>query len=268
MRLWASWLITLAGTALFVAAVVTVLPDSSRVAVEGALSNLGFKESGPTSVGQGWRPGRFGSEAPAPVVQRGEPGPQGEPGARGERGSQGEAGPTGPRGEVGPTGPQGLAGLPGPKGDAGLPGPKGDAGTAGPAGPQGMTGPAGPKGETGPAGAKGEAGLAGPKGDIGPAGPKGDAGLTGPKGDTGPEGPKGEAGPPGPKGEGGSGSGPALRVLRGTPSNTCEPDETLISAYCVSKADEITAPPAIVPPRGAKCSAVLHMTVVITCAKL
>ena len=62
--------------------------------------------------------------------------------------------------------------------------------------------------------------------------------------------------------------GPALRVLRGSASNSCHADETLISAYCVSAANEITAPPAIVPPRGAKCSAVLNMTVVITCAKL
>jgi hypothetical protein len=57
-------------------------------------------------------------------------------------------------------------------------------------------------------------------------------------------------------------------VLRGKASNTCEPDETLISAYCVSSADEITAPPTIIPPRGARCSALLKMTVVVTCAKL
>jgi hypothetical protein len=59
-----------------------------------------------------------------------------------------------------------------------------------------------------------------------------------------------------------------LRVLRGSASNSCRPDETLISAYCVSAANEITAPPAIVPPRGARCSALLKMTVVVTCAKL
>jgi hypothetical protein len=57
-------------------------------------------------------------------------------------------------------------------------------------------------------------------------------------------------------------------VLRGKASNACESDETMISAYCVSPANEITAPPAIVPPRGAKCSALLNMTVVMTCAKL
>jgi hypothetical protein len=247
MRLWASWLITLTGTALFVAAVFTVLSDSGRLAVEGVLANLGLKDAGPTSVGQGWRPGGLRNEAPAPVLQRGEPGPQGE------------AGPAGPRGETGPPGPQGIAGPPGPKGDAG---------PAGPAGLPGAVGPVGPKGEAGPVGLQGDAGAAGSKGEAGPAGPKGDVGPAGPKGDIGPPGPKGEAGPPGPKGEPGGGAGSALRVLRGSPSNTCEPDETLISAYCVSKADEITAPPAIVPPRGAKCSALLHMTVVITCAKL
>jgi hypothetical protein len=42
----------------------------------------------------------------------------------------------------------------------------------------------------------------------------------------------------------------------------------MISAYCVSAANEITAPPTIIPPRGAKCSALLNMRVVITCAKL
>jgi hypothetical protein len=57
-------------------------------------------------------------------------------------------------------------------------------------------------------------------------------------------------------------------VLRGSASNSCHADETMIGAYCVSAATELTATPTIVPPRGAKCSAVLNMTVVITCAKL
>ena len=185
MRLWASWLITMAATALFVAAVYVVLPGNSRLAVEGLWPSLrGLPES--QSVGQGWRPGSA-VETPTPPVEAAAAAPQG------------------PRGEPG------AQGVPGPKGDAG------------------------------PPGAKGEAGATGPKGDTGPPGPKGDS-----------------------SGEG----GPALRVLRGSASNSCHADETLISAYCVSAATEITAPPTIVPPRGAKCSAVLNMTVVITCTKL
>jgi hypothetical protein len=171
-----------------------------------------------------------------------------------------------------PAAPKGDAGPPGPKGEAGVAGPKGEAkGDPGPAGPKGDTGAPGPKGDAGPAGPKGNTGAPGPKGDAGPAGPKGDAGPAGPKGDAGAKGetgPKGDAGLPGPKGDAGGGGGPALRVLRGSASNACQPDETMLGAYCVSAASEITAAPTIVPPRGAKCSAVLNMTVVITCAKL
>jgi hypothetical protein len=42
----------------------------------------------------------------------------------------------------------------------------------------------------------------------------------------------------------------------------------MIAAYCVSGADEISAPPFIIPPRGARCVGVFKPTVVITCAKL
>jgi hypothetical protein len=58
-----------------------------------------------------------------------------------------------------------------------------------------------------------------------------------------------------------------LRVLNGRSSNSCQSDETMISAYCVSSADEIRAPPIILPPRGARCVGILNVTVVITCAK-
>jgi hypothetical protein len=147
---------------------------------------------------------------------------------------------------------------------------KGDTGDRGPAGE------AGPKGDTGPKGEAGEPGPQGPKGDAGAPGPKGEAGLQGPKGDAGPKGepglkgepgPKGDAGAPGPKGEPG-GVGTSFRVLRGRASNSCAPDETLISAYCVSDADAIAAPPFIIPPRGARCVGIMNATVVIVCGKL
>ena len=114
---------------------------------------------------------------------------------------------------------------------------------------------------------KGDAGLQGPKGEAGPQGPKGEAGLQGPKGDPGLQGPKGEAGLQGPKGEAGGSMG-ALRVLRGKASNACEPDETMVSADCVSSAGEMKSDPFIIPPRGARCVGVLNPAVVITCAKL
>jgi hypothetical protein len=216
MRPWASWLVTLGGTIVFVLACYAVLSGSDRIPVDGLLQGLagGSRAMPPVSVGQGSSP------------------PQSSP-----------------------------AGAPGP------PGPKGDTGRQGPAGVPGAPGLPGPKGDAGARGANGEAGPAGPKGDSGPLGPKGAAGAPGPNGEAGPPGPKGEPGPPGPKGDAGGG-GSGLRVLRGSASNTCEADETLISAYCVSSANEITAPPTIVPPRGAKCSAVLNMTVVIACARL
>lgn len=96
-------------------------------------------------------------------------------------------------------------------------------------------------------------------------GPKGDPGRPGPRGDVGPPGPKGAPGPQGPKGESASSS---LRVLTGQASNTCADDETLVSAYCISEATEISAPPFIIPPRAARCVGVLKPTVVMVCAKL
>lgn len=89
----------------------------------------------------------------------------------------------------------------------------------------------------------------------------------GPKGERGPRGPRGETGPPGPKGEAGAPTA-TLRILRGKALNSCESDETLISAYCVSSASEIKSNPFIIPPRGARCVGMLNPTVVITCAKL
>jgi hypothetical protein len=241
MRLWASWLITVAATALFVAAVYVVLPGNSRLAVEGLWPSLrGLPESQAVSVGQ------------APVETAAATAPP--------KSETSTAGPQGPRGEPG------AQGDPGPKGDPGAPGAKGEAGATG---PKGDVGPPGPKGEAGPAGPKGEAGPPGAKGDTGPTGSKGETGPPGPRGEAGPPGLNGETGPPGQKGDpGNGGGGPALRVLRGSASNSCHADETMLGAYCVSAATELTATPTIVPPRGAKCSAVLNMTVVITCAKL
>jgi hypothetical protein len=57
-------------------------------------------------------------------------------------------------------------------------------------------------------------------------------------------------------------------VLRGRAANHCEPDETMISAYCVGSANEIAAPPFIIPPRGARCIGILNVTVVVVCGKL
>ena len=241
MRPWASWLISIAGTVAVVLAFYALLPAGDRIPVGGLLSGMGSgspNDADPASVGQGGKP------------QVSVPGATGTPTPGNGAGERGPQGPPGPKGDAGPTGP------PGPKGEAGPPGPKGEPGA------QATRGGAGT--------------VSGPKGE---AGPKGPAGPPGPKGEAGPPGPRGEAGPPGPKGEPGgssssgtassaSSSGSALRVLRGKPSDSCQPGETMISAYCVSSADEITAPPAIIPPRGAKCSALLKMTVVVTCAKL
>jgi hypothetical protein len=227
MRPWTSWLIPIAGTAIFVVALCALLVGQD-VPIGGGLLGRGG-DIAPGSVGQGPRRQNAGGETSAET--------QAAPKAA--------AGPPGPKGEAGPPGPKGDPGPPGLKGDVGAPGPNGDAG------------PPGPKGDAGPPGPKGDPGLPGPKGETGPAGPKGD---------TGPPGPRGEPGPPGATRD--SGGTASLRVLRGSPSNACASDETLISAYCVSAANEITAPPTIVPPRGAKCSALLHMTVVIACAKL
>jgi hypothetical protein len=173
-------------------------------------------------------------------------------------GPQGPKGETGPQGVPGPAGSPGPKGDPGPQGEAGPPGPQGLKGDAGQPGPQGERGPPGAKGEPGPQGPKGEAGLQGPKGEPGPQGPKGEAGLQGQKGEAGPQGPKGESGA----------STLSMRVIRGQPSNACEPDEAMISAYCVSSASEMKSDPFIVPPRGARCVGVLNPAVVITCAKL
>ena len=100
-------------------------------------------------------------------------------------------------------------------------GPRGELGAAGPPGPPGL------KGEVGPAG---PAGPPGPKGETGAAGPPGAAGAPGSKGEMGTVGLPGPAGPPGPAGSPATGS--AVRVLADQASETCGPDEIMISAYC------------------------------------
>ena len=129
MRLWASWLITVAATALFVAAVYVVLPGNSRLAVDGLLPSLSGRPAPATSVGQGGRPGGPSAETPRPR-RRGAPRRRAARTARRTR----DARRPGPKGDAGPPGAKGEAGAPGPKGDAGLPGPKGEAGPAGPKG--------------------------------------------------------------------------------------------------------------------------------------
>jgi hypothetical protein len=128
-------------------------------------------------------------------------------------------------------------------------------GTRGPQVERGPAGSPGPPGPPGPQGPKGDPGPPGPRGDLGQ---QGERGLPGPKGESAIEGPKGEPGT----------RGTSLRVLRGQPSNSCEPGETMISAYCVSSADEIRSAPIIIPPRGARCLGILNVAVVITCARL
>ncbi len=244
MRLWASWLLTLTGCAVvgvaFYAALGNDAPDRIGALV-GAVRNQ-TRELATGTVGQDSQTRKSAPE-PRNAEQAG--------------GETGERGPSGPRGEPGPPGVRG------PKGEPGDRGPKGETGARGESGPQGAKGEAGARGE------KGEPGPQGPKGETGPQGApgaKGEAGAPGARGEPGPQGPKGEARPQGPKGEpGGLGT---LRVLRGSASNACQADEAMISAYCVSRADEITSAPIIIPPRGARCVGVLHATVVITCAKL
>jgi hypothetical protein len=158
-------------------------------------------------------------------------------GARGEPGPTGQPGPAGPRGEPGPPGPPGPIGALGPRGPsgavgpAGAPGPPGPVGPPGPQGPQGGPGPQGPRGDDGAPGAPSKSELSGPHRDLGA-------------------------------------TSSMLRVIRGSPRIFCEPDETMISAYCTSFADEIKSDPIIVPPRGARCLGALNPTAVVTCAKL
>jgi len=249
MRLWASWLLTLAGCAAAGGAFYVALGNGASDQIEalvGALRSTPQDVTG--TVGQNSHVQKI---APRNIeVIKGDPGDRGPPGPRGEPGPPGIQGA---KGEPGAQGAKGEPGVQGAKGEAGLQGPKGDAGSQG------------RRGETG---ASGEPGARGAKGEPGPAGPKGEAGAQGAKGEPGIPGEKGATGPPGPKGEPGNGPGLALRILRGSVSNACQPDETMISAYCVSNANEIISPPIIIPPRGARCLGVLNPTVVITCAKL
>jgi len=237
MRPWLAWLVTIAGGLGAVLAFGAIIPD-----VRGTLGDIvaDLRDRSADTVGRAM-------PTPDAATLKGE---QGEPGARG---LQGPPGPPGIKGEPGPVGPRGDTGPPGPKGEAGI------------AGPQGENGPPGPKGDPGPPGAKGEAGLPGPKGEPGL---KGEPGPPGPRGEVAPAGPKGESGALGAAGASGAAGGTTLRVLTGRISNTCEADETLISAYCVSAANEMSASPFIIPPRGARCVGVLNPTVVIVCGKL
>jgi collagen triple helix repeat protein len=248
MKLWASWLLTVAGCAAvggaFYAALGNDAPDKVGAMV-GALRTQAISRTQAT-VGQNSRVQKIEPESRSFERIKGDPG---DPGPRGE------PGPPGPRGEPG------AAGIQGPKGEPGLPGPTGERGLKGESGVRGA------KGDAGASGKPGEPGAAGQRGEQGLPGPKGEAGLQGPKGEPGAQGSQGEPGPPGPKGEPG-GIGPSLRVLRDRASNACQPDETMISAYCVSSADEIVSAPIIVPPRGARCLGVLNPKVVITCARL
>jgi len=181
--------------------------------------------------------------------------------------STGESSPLGP--------PESLRGEPGPVGPRGGPGPAGDVGRAGPPGPPGLQGPQGLRGEPGPAGPRGDPGPAGDVGRAGPPGPPGLPGLQGLRGEPGPAGPRGDPGPPGDVGQAGPPGPPGLpgpqitlRVIRSSPASSCEPDETMISAYCTSSATEIRSEPIIIPPRGARCLGVLKPMVVLTCARL
>ena len=56
--------------------------------------------------------------------------------------------------------------------------------------------------------------------------------------------------------------------MRGQPSASCNADETLIAAYCVSGASEMQSAPFVAPPRSARCVGIMNPTVVITCARL
>ena len=248
MKTGTALLVTLAcGTAVTVAAVALVVDRGLVEAVSGSLRP-------PLS------PATQGSkihERGGPVA--GQSGDAAMDDARGVRRERGPVGPAGVRGPAGAPGPQGV------RGEPGLQGPPGEPGLQGPTGPAGSLGP---KGEPGPQGLPGAPGQPGPKGEPGSQGPPGAAGSPGSQGELGPQGPPGPAGPPGPKGEVGGAAGNMLRVVRGRPQASCEQDETMIAAYCVSSASEMQSAPFVVPPRGARCVGMMNPTAVITCARL
>jgi hypothetical protein len=257
MRKWAAWLVTgVLGTSVLAAFYVVLGSDLDRH-VDAILNLRKDSLASAPTLGQSWKidktVGIDGDAARKENLNRGpqgEPGPPGSPGPKGDRGDQGLKGEPGPQGPQGPQGLPGLAGPQGPAGERGLAGLQGEPGKQGPQGQPGPAGPPGPVGERGLAGLQGEPGKPGPQGQPGPAGP------PGPQGERGSAGSATQAGIVG------------LRVVRGQPSNSCEPNETMISAYCVSSADEIRSAPIIIPPRGAKCLGILNPAVVIICAKL
>lgn len=100
-------------------------------------------------------------------------------------------------------------------------------------------GPAGPAGATGPAGAAGPQGAKGEKGEKGDQGERGPAGVAGAAGAAGPAGPKGD------KGDAAAG----LRIVNAPGDEaSCEPNETLVSAFCRGSAVALN-----VTDRGANC---------------
>jgi hypothetical protein len=77
--------------------------------------------------------------------------------------------------------------------------------------------------------------------------------IEGKQGPAGPQGAAGPAGPAGPKGDKGDKGDPAtvaVRLVQGSPTASCEANETMISAFCVGTA---TAYSLTTEANGAKC---------------
>src|SRR6478752_5517836 len=97
MKPWASWLIPVAGTAVFVLALYGLLLRNDRLPTGDVLPGLAGSapDSAPASVGQDSHPQSANNDASA------TPGPKGD---AGPPGSKGDAGPLGPKGDAGPPG--------------------------------------------------------------------------------------------------------------------------------------------------------------------
>ena len=162
----------------------------------------------------------------------------------------------------------------------------------GPAGPQGAKGEPGLRGERGPPA------NAGRQGERGPAGPQGESGQPEPVRPTRPSWTARQTRPAwtarrrpcwatgrsaarldrkatraaGARGEPGSTAAPNRAHSRSRSPwqavESCDADETLISAYCTGSASETQSAPFIIPPRAARCIGIFEPSVVITCAKL